>query len=148
MTRFWEIGQNVDFWPKMAIFDQKRVQNGSKILMYDGLLEAYGRVVWLSCKNNFGGQFSPLSGGKNGKKNGHFWPKISVSANFSKFGHWIFLVLQIWTVFWIYFWKNKWKFQEKSGFGRFVVFWSKIHCMWWHYWMFEYFWLIAHPKML
>ena len=28
-------------------------------------------------------------------KNGHFWPKINVSANFSKFVHRIFLILHI-----------------------------------------------------
>ena len=36
--------------------------------MYDGLLEAYGQVVWLSNKKNFDPQFLPLPGGKNTPK--------------------------------------------------------------------------------
>ena len=93
-------------------------------------------------------------------QNGHFWPKINVSAIFMKSGHRI-LVLQIWTVFWVYFWKKQVKVPGKIWFWplcRFFVnntfhvvtlflykegFWSKIHCMWWQNGVFGSFWPIS-----
>ena len=43
--------------------------------------------------------------GRFGPKNGHFRPKINVSANFSKSGDRVFLVSHILSVFWIFFTK-------------------------------------------
>ena len=51
------------------------LKNGPN-LMYDGLLEAYGQVVWLSKKNFLHPLFLPLSGGKNTQKWPHFRVKM------------------------------------------------------------------------
>ena len=45
--------------------------------MYDGLLEAYGQVVWLSNKIFFAHQFLALSGGKNTPKITPFGVKMT-----------------------------------------------------------------------
>ena len=67
-------------------------------------------------KSRFG-RFGPFW-----SKNGHFWPKINVLANFSKSGHRIFLILHIQTVFWVYFWKTQVKVPGKIWFWPFLSF--------------------------
>ena len=54
------------------------------------------------------------------KKNAHFWPKINVSANFSKSSHRIFCIFKLY--FGSIYEKTQWKFREKSGFGHFGPF--------------------------
>ena len=55
-------------------------------------------------------------------KNGHFWPKINILANISKSGHRIFLVLYIWTLFWVYLWNHLVKVPGKILFWPFWPF--------------------------
>ena len=57
-----------------------------------------------------------------GNKNDNFWPKINVSANFSKSSHKVFLVLHIWTVFLVYLWNNPVNVPGKISFCPFCSF--------------------------
>ena len=69
------------------------------------LLMLYGQVLlheqyllFINEKNEFKiltSKFLTRFGPFFGKKNGHFWPKINVTANFAKSSHKILLVLHI-----------------------------------------------------
>ena len=105
-----KVPEKISFWPFWPFFGQKYIACGDK-LVFSGVFAIwpksvlrnfliFGRKLGLPNAtevkfSDFGRKIPFCPFWPFYVKNGHFWPKINILANFSKLGLRIFLVLHI-----------------------------------------------------